>query len=356
MMAQPVIELQKITVTFHNDQQAIPAVKDVDLAIEQGDIYGIIGYSGAGKSTLVRVINLLQTPTAGHVVVNGQALQDLSPAALRQARRQVGMIFQHFNLMKSRTVLGNVIYPLLGQKISKQERQAKALRLLELVGLSEYAQTYPSKLSGGQKQRVAIARALITDPQVLISDEATSALDPKTTAAILALLQRLNCELGLTIVLITHEMQVIKSICHHVAVMEAGQIIERGPVAQVFTAPQAPCTLDFVEAATNVRAAIKRITQTIKLSELAVDQELIAFKFIGQATKHGVISQLSQEFNVDVNILFANIDQIDGQNVGDMIAVITGDLPAFNPAVAKMASQGVHARVIDDQVVKGLSD
>ncbi|VDG33861.1 amino acid ABC transporter, ATP-binding protein [Lactobacillus plantarum subsp. plantarum ST-III] [Lactiplantibacillus mudanjiangensis] len=355
-MSEHIIELADISVTFNDGQQKVNAVQDVNLQIDTGDIYGIIGYSGAGKSTLVRVINLLQLPTTGRVTVNGQQLQTLAPAALRQARKQVGMIFQHFNLMQSRTVLGNVIYPLLGQKISKRDRQAKALALLKLVGLADYADTYPNKLSGGQKQRVAIARALVTDPQVLISDEATSALDPKTTAAILALLQRLNRELGVTIVLITHEMQVIKSICHHVAVMENGRIVERGPVAQVFTAPKAPITLDFVETSTNVRAAIQRITRTIKLSELAANQELIAFKFIGQATKKGVISQLSQEFKVDVNILFANIDQIDGQNVGDMIAIITGDITGFNAAVARMADQGVHTRLIDEQVVKGLSD
>ncbi|MCG0660872.1 amino acid ABC transporter, ATP-binding protein [Lactiplantibacillus plantarum] len=204
-MTEAIIDLKDIAVTFDDGHQVVHAVQDVNLQIQTGDIYGIIGYSGAGKSTLVRVINLLQSPTTGQVVVNGQALQTLSPAALRQARKHVGMIFQHFNLMQSRTVLGNVIYPLLGQKISKQDRRAKALRLLKLVGLTDYAQTYPDKLSGGQKQRVAIARALVTDPQILISDEATSALDPKTTAAILELLQRVNRELGITIVLITHE-------------------------------------------------------------------------------------------------------------------------------------------------------
>lgn len=213
-MTEAVIDLTKISVTFKDGQQTIQAVQDVDLKIEAGDIYGIIDYSGAGKSTLVRVINLLQVPTTGRVVVNGQALQELSPVALRQARKRVGMIFQHFNLMQSRTVLGNVVYPLLGQKISKSERRVKALRLLKLVGLEDYADSYPDKLSGGQKQRVAIARALVTDPQILISDEATSALDPKTTAAILSLLQQVNRDLGVTIVLITHEMQVIKSVCH----------------------------------------------------------------------------------------------------------------------------------------------
>ncbi|AVK61203.1 phosphate ABC transporter ATP-binding protein [Lactobacillus sp. CBA3605] len=350
-MATAIIELKDISVRFQNGGQPLSAVKDVNLQINKGDIYGIIGYSGAGKSTLVRVINLLQQPTKGTVIVNGQHLQQLSPVALRTARKKVGMIFQHFNLMNARTVLGNVEYPLLSQKLSKTDRQAKALRLLKLVGLADYAQTYPTKLSGGQKQRVAIARALANDPEVLISDEATSALDPKTTKSILSLLQQLNHDLGLTIVLITHEMQVIKHICHHVAVMDAGQIVERGRVAAVFTAPQAALTVDFVETSTNVKAAIERITKTIKLSELAVNQELMYFNFIGNATKQGIISQYSQELHLDVNILFANIDQIDGQNVGDMIAIITGDLVAFNAAIAKRTSDGVTTRLLTAQNV-----
>ena len=346
MTANNIIELKDIDVTFHNGDQTVKAVQAVDLAIEKGDIYGIIGYSGAGKSTLVRVINLLQAPTNGTVTVNGQQLQQLAPAALRQARKKIGMIFQHFNLMKSRTVLGNVEYPLLSQKISKPARQQKALELLKLVGLAEYAQTYPARLSGGQKQRVAIARALASDPEVLISDEATSALDPKTTKSILALLQKLNHDLGLTIVLITHEMQVIKSICHNVAVMDAGHIVERGRVAQVFTAPQAPLTVDFVETSTNVKAAIERITNTIDLASLAANQELMYFNFIGNATKEGIISQYSQQYQLDVNILFANIDQIDGENVGYMIAIITGDLAAFNPAIAQRVTDGVKTKII----------
>ncbi len=225
------------------------------------------------------------------------------------------MIFQHFNLMKSRTVLGNVEYPLLSQKISKRDRIDRAQELLKLVGLEEYADTYPSKLSGGQKQRVAIARALASNPEILISDEATSALDPKTTKSILELLKKLNDDLGLTIVLITHEMQVIKSICHNVAVMDAGRIIERGPVAKVFTDPQAPLTNDFVETSTNVKDAIERITSTIDIEGFNDDQELMYFNFIGNSTQQGIVSQFSQQYKVDVNILFANIDQIDGQNV-----------------------------------------
>lgn len=354
MATENVIELKEISVNFHNGEQEVDAVQHVDLSIQKGDVYGVIGYSGAGKSTLVRVINLLQRPTEGTITVNGQEILTLKPNELRQARKKVGMIFQHFNLMKSRTVRGNVEYPLLGTRISKQERRAKADKLLALVGLSEYADTYPSLLSGGQKQRVAIARALASDPEILISDEATSALDPKTTKSILELLKKLNHDLGLTIVLITHEMQVIKSICHNVAVMDAGKIIERGPVAKVFTDPQQALTNDFVETSTNVKEAIERITSTIKVSEFESNQELIYFNFIGNSTQQGIVSEFSQKFGVDVNILFANIDQIDGENVGYMIAVITGDLVKFNDAIHALKGEGVKARILSDNETKGV--
>ncbi|KRK48372.1 abc superfamily atp binding cassette transporter, binding protein [Secundilactobacillus kimchicus JCM 15530] len=351
--ATNIIDLKDISVTFKTHDQTVAAVQDVDLTVEKGDIYGIIGYSGAGKSTLVRVINLLQKPTTGSVTVSGQDLQTLKPVELRQARKKVSMIFQHFNLMAARTVLGNVEYPLLGSRMSKADRRAKAARLLKLVGLAEYADTYPSQLSGGQKQRVAIARALASDPEVLISDEATSALDPKTTKSILNLLKRLNAELGVTIVLITHEMQVIKSICHNVAVMDAGRIIERGRVSRVFTQPQTALSRDFVETSTNVKEAIERIGSTVSIANFASNQELMYFNFVGQSTKEGVLSKLSKEFGIDVNILFANIDQIDGENVGVMIAILTGDIEGFNTAVTQWKDRGVTTQILTDANLKG---
>ncbi|WP_137596798.1 methionine ABC transporter ATP-binding protein [Paucilactobacillus kaifaensis] len=347
-----IIELKDISVTFKNDGNVVKAVKNVNLKIERGDIYGIIGYSGAGKSTLVRVINLLQAPTSGTVSVAEQRLQELKPQELRQARKRVGMIFQHFNLMKSRTVLGNVEYPLLSKKISKKERREKATNLLNLVGLAKYADEYPSRLSGGQKQRVAIARALANDPDVLISDEATSALDPKTTISILQLLKKLNVELGLTIVLITHEMQVIKSICHNVAVMEDGEIIERGRVAKVFTAPQQKLTNDFIETSTNVQAAIKRITAEIDL-QLAANQRLVYLNFVGNTAKEGIISGLAQKYQIDINILFANIDQIDGENVGYMISIFSGQPELINGAIKSLISADVKVRILEVGGSKG---
>ncbi|MFT8394137.1 MAG: ATP-binding cassette domain-containing protein [Liquorilactobacillus ghanensis] len=339
-----VIELKDISVDFPTQDKAVKAVKQVNLTIKKGDIYGIIGYSGAGKSTLVRVINLLQQPTTGQVIFNGQQLQKLAPVELRQARKKIGMIFQHFNLMKSRTVLGNVEYPLLGGKISKSDRRAKALNLLELVGLKNLANSYPNNLSGGQKQRVAIARALANDPEVLISDEATSALDPKTTKSILKLLQQVNQRLGITIVLITHEMQVISRICHNVAVMDNGEIIERGAVAEVFTKPKQQLTADFVETAINVKDALERIGNQEKYSN---GNLLVYLNFIGQTSKKSIISKISREYNLDVNILFANVDQVDGKDIGYMIAEFVGEPKTANKAIAEMKKDGIIAKMIN---------
>lgn len=345
MTGKNMIALQDISVQFKQRNESIQAVQHVDLTIAKGDIYGIIGYSGAGKSTLVRVINLLQKPSSGKVIFGTQDLGQLDAAGLRKARRKIGMIFQHFNLMKSRTVLGNVEYPLLGLKITKEARQQKALKLLELVGLKEYAATYPKQLSGGQKQRVAIARALANDPEVLISDEATSALDPKTTKSILALLRQVNQKLGITIVLITHEMQVISSICHNVAVMDAGKIIERGPVTKIFARPQQKLTADFVETATNVKEALTRILKQNSVSERKL---LIYLKFIGNTAQESIISSISRDFNLDINILFANIDQIDGVNIGYLIADFIGARSVILTVTEKLKAAGIAVKILDN--------
>ena len=234
-MSETIIQLDHIDITFHQKKKVIEAVKDVSVSINRGDIYGIVGYSGAGKSTLVRVINLLQIPTAGTITIGGQVTFEnqkvqLSPAELRQKRQKIGMIFQHFNLMAQKTARQNVAFALRHSDLSKADRAKKVEELLDLVGLSDRADNYPAQLSGGQKQRVAIARALANDPEILISDESTSALDPKTTKQILALLQELNRKLGLTVVMITHEMQIVKDICNRVAVMQNGALIEEGSV------------------------------------------------------------------------------------------------------------------------------
>ena len=227
-MIKPIINLEHIDITFRQKKRVIEAVKDVSIVINKGDIYGIVGYSGAGKSTLVRTINLLQAPTAGKITIGDDVTfsdgkVQLKGVALRQKRQKIGMIFQHFNLMAQKTARQNVAFALRHSKLSKEEKDQKVAELLELVGLADRAENYPSQLSGGQKQRVAIARALANDPEILISDESTSALDPKTTKQILALLQELNQKLGLTVVMITHEMQIVKDICHRVAVMQNGR-------------------------------------------------------------------------------------------------------------------------------------
>ncbi|AEV95746.1 methionine ABC transporter ATP-binding protein [Pediococcus claussenii] len=342
-----IIDLKNISVVFHKDEAAIKAVDKVDLQIDRGDIYGIIGYSGAGKSTLVRVINLLQRPTSGQVIVNNESLLDLPAKQLRASRKKIGMIFQHFNLMDSRTVFNNVEYPLLHEKISKVDRQKRVSELLETVGLSTYAKSYPDQLSGGQKQRVAIARALASNPDVLISDEATSALDPKTTDSILKLLKRLKQELNLTIVLITHEMNVIKTICHNVAVIENGSIIEQGPVSKVFTQPKKKLTADFVDTSTNIRSALVRIKNDVQVRNLSGGQKLVQLNFIGNSSKQSLISELARDYHVDANILFANVDQIDGVSVGYMIAVLTGPDEAIEESISVLQQNGVKTSIID---------
>lgn len=340
----PAIKLENINVTFKAKEKEVEAVKNVSLEIEKGDIYGIIGYSGAGKSTLVRVINLLQRPTSGKVFVNDSDLISLSSKELRTERKKIGMIFQHFNLMNSRTVLGNIEYPLLSTNLSKGERRKKAEKLLELVELSGYGDVYPDRLSGGQKQRVAIARALSNDPEVLISDEATSALDPKTTGSILELLQKVNRELGITIVLITHEMQVVKSICKNVAVMDSGKIIEAGPVSEVFIHPKTALSKDFIESSTNVDIAIERIIK--RFNDWSENKHLLYLKFAGDNTEDGVISRISKETGVDVSILFANMDVVAGVDVGYTVLAISGQKDAIEHAVSILTNAGVETKIL----------
>ena len=255
------IELKNISKDFGSGEKAVHAVRDVSLSIGSGEIFGIIGFSGAGKSTLVRCINLLERPSSGSVFVAGQDLTALSAKDLRAARKKIGMIFQHFNLMPSRTVAGNVAYPLKGSGLSKEDIQKKVATLLELVGIGDKADAYPSQLSGGQKQRVAIARALANDPQVLLCDEATSALDPQTTKAILHLLKHLNETLGITIVLITHEMAVVKEICDRVAVMEYGRVVEQGEVFTVFAEPKQDITKSFIHTTSNLQKVEELIAE-----------------------------------------------------------------------------------------------
>lgn len=339
--AEVAIDLQDINVSFDKKGETFTAVDDVSLQVRQGSVYGIVGYSGAGKSTLVRVINLLQRPTSGTVTVSGQNLQELNDKKLRKVRKKIGMIFQQFNLLQSRTVLNNVEYPLLSEKTPHAKRKAKAQRLLELVGLADYAASYPEDLSGGQKQRVAIARALANDPDILISDEATSALDPQTTDSILQLLQKLNEKFGLTVVLITHEMEVIKSICQEMAVMEDGRIIERGPVGQVFAQPKQSLTQTFIESAANVTQMRQQVVDDDLLANLAAGERLLYLQFSSQVTDESVISELTAKFEIKANILFANVQKVAQLSLGYMLVILSEKDGKVEPGITYLKNVGV---------------
>lgn len=343
------IDLKKVDVTFEDDKQTVNAVQDVSLTVNKGDIYGIVGYSGAGKSTLVRTINLLQRPTAGQIIVDGEDLSTLSPNSLRRARKNIGMIFQHFNLMRARTVAGNVAYPLKNSGLSKKETDEKIDELLELVGLSDKKNTYPSQLSGGQKQRVAIARALANDPDVLLCDEATSALDPKTTASILNLLKKLNKQLSLTIVIITHEMQVVKEICNKVAVMDDGRVVEKGDLVSLFTEPKEALTHEFIDTATHADKALEKISKHPTLLEMTQEDDLVSITYVGESTGSPLIASLYAKFGVTTNILYGNVEILQETPVGNLIVVLSGEKKQREKAVTFLEAKQVKVNRLNDE-------
>ncbi len=351
------IDFKNVSVTFHDSGKEVKAVRDVNLRIEDHDIYGIVGYSGAGKSTLVRTINLLQKPTAGQVLVNGTDFTSLSEKQLREHRRKIGMIFQHFNLLESLTIFNNVAFPLRHTGKSKQEIKDKVTDLLKLVGLGDKADVYPSQLSGGQKQRVAIARALANDPQILLSDEATSALDPKTTQQILRLLKKLNKQLGLTIVLITHQMEAVKSVCNKVAVMEYGRVIEKGSAVQIFSEPHEPLTQEFIRVASHVDEALTTLRQSPNF-HLNEDEQLLQLTYNGTNTDQPLIASLFSNFGVVANILYGNVDLIQDVPLGNLIISLQGDDDKRQSSIDYLKKQGVHVAelsldAIDDHSLEG---
>lgn len=364
------IKLENIDVTFTQGKKVVKAVRNVSVNVEDGDIYGIIGYSGAGKSTLVRTINLLQRPTSGNVEVNGVDLLKLKPNELRDARKKIGMIFQHFNLMNTLSVFDNVAFPLKKAKkplveegktavdpnaepklvkLTKKEIKEKVDSLLQLVGLEDKANSYPSQLSGGQKQRVAIARALANDPDVLLCDEATSALDPKTTYSILELLKKVNEQLGITIVIITHEMQVVKEICNKVAVMEDGEVIEQGTVLDIFTNPQRNLTKDFIDTATHINQGIETVLSHEQLLNLKDGDYLVKISFVGASTGEPLITKLSTQFQVAANILFANVEIIQETPVGTLLVGLSGEQESIENALSYIKGQGVSVEVLEEK-------
>lgn len=314
------ITFQQVNKTFRTKSREVHAVKDVSLTIRKGEIFGIIGFSGAGKSTLLRMVNLLEKPDTGKVIIQDRVINDLSEKELRKLRRKIGMIFQHFHLFNSRTVFGNIAYPLKLAGWPKAERKKRVKELLRFVGLEDQANDYPESLSGGQKQRVGIARALATSPEILICDEATSALDPETTNEILQLLKKINEELDVTILLITHEMNVIRDICDRVAVMENGQVIEEGAVADIFSNPQTKTTKNFISSVINDSLS------PVLLEELRKNgtKKLYRLAFRGEPVKQPVLSRIAKRYDVEVNILNGNISDLGGELFGYLIVELKG--------------------------------
>ena len=342
------IRLENIHQTYPSPKGAVHALRGVDLHIRPGEVYGIIGRSGAGKSSLVRTINLLNRPTRGKVTVGGRELTALDAAGLRAARREIGMIFQHFNLLSSRTVFDNVALPLELSGMSRQEIAARVSPLLDLVGLGALADRYPSQISGGQKQRVGIARALASRPKVLLSDEATSALDPETTRAILALLQKINRELGLTVVLITHQMQVIKQVATRLAVMEGGQVAEEGETLHVFSDPKHEVTrslLDEVvpqELPANVLERVRALLGTAGHAPAS----LLRITFSGVEADQPLLSDVARRYGLDLNIVHGQIDEVQGHPFGNLAVVAGGERAQLDSALAHLREAGVRVQEV----------
>ena len=314
------ILIQDVSKTFETKDGSVQALNHVSLSIETGDIYGIIGMSGAGKSTLVRCMNFLEVPSEGKVLIDGKSLSEFSPKELRKEREKIGMIFQHFNLLMQKNVLENVCFPLYIQGKKKAEARAKALELLEIVGLADRAKAYPAQLSGGQKQRVAIARALASDPQILLCDEATSALDPQTTSSILELLQDINQKFGITIVIITHQMSVVREICTHVAIMKDGEVKEQGLVEEIFSHPKSQVAKELISKDSGNDVESKKLTQ----SEIQ-DGEIVRIVFSEISAFEPVIANLILTFHEPVNILKANTKNVGGVAKGEMILQFMSD-------------------------------
>ena len=331
------IELNHLTKTFKGKTQTVDALKDINLQIEQGDIFGIIGMSGAGKSTLVRCINFLEQPTSGSVVIDGKDLASLTPKELRQLRQQVSMIFQHFNLLSQRDVRGNIAFAMEIAGMKRPQIEKRIDELLEIVGLTDRQHNYPSQLSGGQQQRVAIARALATNPKIILCDEATSALDPTTTTSILNLLREINRKMGITIVIITHEMSVVESTCTHVAIIDDGRLAECGTVESVFSQPKSA-------------AAKKLIFRTTGADSGAMGERMIRIVFEGSSADEPTISDLAMQCHVAVNIRYADTREVSGKLFGQMILQLPEDHLQQEKAIYFLQNKGLRGEEVTDRV------
>ena len=343
MEQKEIIRIEGLTKRFSGKNGDVVALENIDLSIIEGEIFGIIGLSGAGKSTLVRCMNLLERPTEGRVIVAGQELSSLKGKQLRQARRGIGMIFQQFNLLMQSTALDNICFPLLLAGVSKRDAEKRAAELLEVVGLSDKRNAYPAQLSGGQKQRVAIARALANEPKVLLCDEATSALDPTTTRSILALLKEINERLGITVIVITHEMRVVEEICSRVAILDASHIVEMGKVEEIFRRPKTPAAR---------RLLFPGREQNVDTPAFgAKNQRMLRIVFDGMTPFEPVIANMVLACGAPVNILFANTRAIEGKTVGQMIVQLPEAADAVNRIEAYLNEQNVHYEEVTDDVL-----
>ena len=324
----------------------IPALNDVNLEIDDGEFVSVCGDSGSGKSTLIKLLLKELDPTDGTITVDGRNLTRIRHKQIPKYRRNVGVVFQDFRLLKDRNVYENVAFALRHSKLSNEEKDKKIRGLLELVDLADRAENYPAQLSGGQKQRVAIARALANDPEILISDESTSALDPKTTKQILSLLQDLNKKLGLTVVMITHEMQIVKDICNRVAVMQNGQLLEEGSVLEIFSNPQEDLTQEFIETAAGIEDALAKINAQPLVKNLPSSALLVQLKYAGSSTDEPLLTELFKEYGVSSNILYGNVEILGDTPVGELVVVLDGEADKVLAAQKAIENAGVSLQVL----------
>ncbi len=341
-----IIDINHLRKAYATPNGEYVALRDVTVHVRQGSIFGVIGLSGAGKSTLVRCINGLERISSGSLRVLGESVPDLSARQLRELRRSVGMVFQQYNLMPSRTVSDNIALPLRHGRLSRSERKEKVHGLLDLVELGEHAKSYPSQLSGGQQQRVAIARALANDPKILLLDEATSALDPDTTRTILRLVRRLNETLGITIIVVTHQMDVVKEICTDVAVIDHGTIVEQNDAFSVFSDPKAPLTHRFVDNSTGLEHILQLLREGSPLLATKPGERLVHMQYVDKTVSEGLVSIITRRFGLSINILFASVDIVDGYPLGSIIARYSGTPASINEALDFLGDKGIRTTVI----------
>ena len=331
------IEFKNISKRYDLKGQTLLALDDIQLTIPAGSIFGIIGYSGAGKSTLIRLINLLERPTQGQIIINQKDFTALDARSLRQERANIGMIFQHFNLLQTKTVSDNIEMPLKLLGVAKADRKKRLNELLEFIDLTHKKDAYPDELSGGQKQRVGIARALANHPKILLCDEATSALDPQTTKSVLALLKKINKEQGITIVMVTHEMDVIESVCDYVAVMEQGKVIETGSTLEIFSQPQHPTTKNFIQTVLQQQLPVNILNNL----ENQNHKSIYNLQFLGTSAQETVVQAAIKQFDISLNILFANMTEINGTVIGQMFIQLLGDPNTIKQTIDFFEKNGV---------------